>query len=431
MKHHVRVFLSLAIAVVFASLSIATARADEVTDWNQILFQAAHIANTNPLDMSRNAAIVQSSVFDAVNGISRRYTPIHVKPAAPWGASPRAAAIQAAYANLVRLYPAQQSTLDAQRAASLAALVGKGHGHERQEAIDNGVHWGQEVADSIWAWRSTDGFTTALPPFLGGTNVGQWRPTPPGFVPGFGAQYPNMTPWVIKTQSQFRPAGTPALTSAQYTKDFNETKSMGSLTSLTRTADQTLFSQFWNVSTASFYWNRIALFLLGKEHHTTLEENALILAAVDVAMADAAIACWEAKYHYVAWRPVTAIPLADTDGNPATSADPSWTPLLITPPFPEYPSGHSTVSAAAATVLAHYFGRNSSFMVDSDVMTGVVRSFPNFSAALVEIVNARVYGGIHFRTACNDGQATGTAVGEYILQHAFRRADGDERDDED
>jgi membrane-associated phospholipid phosphatase len=431
MKRHVRVFLSLAIAVVFASLSIATARADEVTDWNQILFQAAHIANTNPLDMSRNAAVVQSSVFDAVNGISRRYTPIHVKLAAPWGASARAAAVQAAYANLVRLYPAQQSTLDAQRTASLAALVGKGHSHERQEAIDNGVHWGQEVADSIWAWRSTDGFTTALPPFLGGTNVGQWRPTPPGFVPGFGAQYPNMTPWVIKTQSQFRPAGTPALTSAQYTKDFNETKSMGSLTSLTRTADQTLFSQFWNVSTASFYWNRIALFLLGKEHHTTLEENALILAAVDVAMADAAIACWEAKYHYVAWRPVTAIPLADTDGNPATNADPSWTPLLITPPFPEYPSGHSTVSGAAATVLAHYFGRNSSFMVDSDVMTGVVRSFPNFAAALAEIVNARVYGGIHFRTACNDGQATGTAVGEYVLQHAFRRADGDERDDED
>jgi membrane-associated phospholipid phosphatase len=206
---------------------------------------------------------------------------------------------------------------------------------------------------------------------------------------------------------------------------------MGSLTSLTRTADQTLFSQFWNASTASFYWNRIALFLLGKEHHTTLEENALIFAAMDVAMADAAIACWEAKYHYVAWRPVTAIPLADTDGNPATIADPSWVPLLIAPPHPEYPSGHSTLSAAAATVLAHYFGSNSSFMVDSDVMTGVVRSFPNIPAALAEIVNARVFGGIHFRTACDDGQATGTAVAAYVLQHAFRRAEGDEGEDED
>jgi membrane-associated phospholipid phosphatase len=222
------------------------------------------------------------------------------------------------------------------------------------------------------------------------------------------------------------------LTSAQYTQEFNETKSMGSLTSPTRTADQTLFSQFWNTSTASFYWNRIALFLLGKEHHTTLEENALVLAAVDVAMADAAIACWEAKYYYVTWRPVTAIRLADTDGNPATIADPSWTPLLITPPHPEYPSGHSTVSAAAATVLARYFGSDASFMVDSDAdaMTGVVRSFPNVPAALAEIVTARVFGGIHFRTACNDGQATGTAVGEYVLQHAFRRADRDEEEDE-
>jgi membrane-associated phospholipid phosphatase len=431
MKRHVRVFLSLAIAVVFASLSLANARADEVTDWNQILFQTALVAKTNPLDISRNAAIVQSSVFDAVNGISRRFTPIHVKPAAPFQASPRAAAIQAAYANLVRLYPAQQSTLDAQRAASLAALVGKGHGHERQEAIDNGVHWGQEVADSIWAWRSTDGFTPAPPPFLGGTNVGQWRPTPPGFLPGVGVQYAYMTPWVIQSPSQFRPGGPPALTSERYAKVFNETKSMGSLTSLTRTADQTLFSQFWNASGAVFYWNRIALFLLGKEHHTTPEENALIFAAVNVAMADAAIACWEAKYYYVAWRPVTAIRLADTDGNPATIADPSWTPLLITPAHPEYPSGHSTISAAAATVLAHYFGKNSSFMVDSDVMTGVVRSFPNFSAALAEIVNARVFAGIHSRTACDDGQATGTAVGVYVLKHAFLRADRDEDDDED
>ncbi|WP_433967333.1 hypothetical protein [Tunturiibacter gelidiferens] len=186
MKRHVRGFLSLASALVFASLSIPTARADEVTDWNQIMFQTALVAKTNPLDMTRNAAIVQSSVFDAVNGITRRYTPIHVKPAAPWESSPRAAAIQAAYASLVRLYPAQQSTLDAQRAASLAALVGKHPRHERQEAIDNGVHWGQEVADSIWAWRSTDGFTPAPPPFLGGTNVGQWRPTPPDSCPDLG-----------------------------------------------------------------------------------------------------------------------------------------------------------------------------------------------------------------------------------------------------
>jgi membrane-associated phospholipid phosphatase len=155
----------------------------------------------------------------------------------------------------------------------------------------------------------------------------------------------------------------------------------------------------------------------------TLLQNALLLAALNVAMADAGIACWDAKYHYVYWRPVTAISLADSDGNPATISDPNWMPLLITPAHPEYPSGHSTFSAAGATVLAHYFGKNSSFTVDSDVMLGVVRSFPNFAAALAEISNARVYGGIHFRTACEDGQATGTAVAKYVLKNAFQRLD--------
>jgi membrane-associated phospholipid phosphatase len=430
MKRHVQFFLSIAIAVAFASLSISTAYADEVTDWNQILFQSALEAQTNPVDIFRNAAIVESSVFDAINGISHRYTPIHVKPAAPWDASRRAAAIQAAYASLVKLYPDQQSALDTQRAASLAALVDKRHGHERREAIDDGIRWGQEVADAIWLWRSTDGFTPPPPPFLGGTIVGEWRPTPPAFIPGFEPQFAYMTPWVIKSPSQFRPGGPPSLTSTRYAEVFNETKLMGSLMSVTRTPDQTLASLFWNASTAGFYWNRIALYL-GAERHTSMEENALILATVNVAMADAAIACWEAKFHYVAWRPVTAIPLADTDGNAATIADPSWEPLLFTPPHPEYPSGHSTVSAAAATVLAHYFGENSSFTVDSDVMTGVVRSFPSFPAALAEIVDARVFGGIHFRTACDDGMVTGTAVANYILHHAFRRVDREWREDED
>src|SRR5207253_7722751 len=143
---HIRAFLPIALAVAFADFCIATARADEVTDWNQIMFQAALVAKTSPLDMSRNAAIVQGSVYDAVNGIARRYTPLHVEPAAPRRASPRAAAIQAAYASLVRLYPTQQSTFDAQRAASLAEVLGNGHGHERQEAVEDGIQWGQQVA---------------------------------------------------------------------------------------------------------------------------------------------------------------------------------------------------------------------------------------------------------------------------------------------
>lgn len=226
------------------------------------------------------------------------------------------------------------------------------------------------------------------------------------------------------TPSQFRPVGPPALSSARYAEVFIEIKAFGSESRPFRTADQTLYSQFWNSSTTSYSWNRIALYL-GAERHMTLLRNALVLAALNVAIADAGIA----KYHDVFWRPVTAIPLADTDGNLATTADPNWTPLLITPPHPEYPSGHSTGSAAGATVLAHYFGKHSSFIVDSDVMIGVVRSFPNFAAALAEINNARVFGGIHFRTAVQDGQATGTAVAVYVLKNAFRRVDGHDRDE--
>jgi hypothetical protein len=162
-----------------------------------------------------------------------------------------------------------------------------------------------------------------------------------------------------------------------------------------------------------------------------LFENALVLAALNVAIADATIACWEAKYHYVFWRPITAIPLADTDGNPATIADPNWTPLIITPAHPEYPSAHSALTAAAIGVLGHYFGKNSSIIVDSEVSPGVVRSFSDLASAQVELNNARVYGGIHFRTATDDGQALGTAVAKFVLKNAFHRIDGDDWRDRD
>ena len=181
--------------------------------------------------MTRVAAIVQASVFDAVNGIERRYTPIHVAPAAPHGASRRAAAVQAAYANLVRLYPSQKSALDVKLAESLAAIA-DGEAEEHSESIARGVESGQAVADEIWAWRSTDGFAPPPPPFFGGLAVGEWRPTPPAFLPGAGPQFATMATWVIEAPSQFRPAGTPNLASAQYTADFNETKSMGSLSSV-------------------------------------------------------------------------------------------------------------------------------------------------------------------------------------------------------
>jgi len=404
----------MVVAAFVVSLT-AAALADEVTDWNRNLFQAALAATppTNPLVMSRVTAIVQSAVFDAANGIARKYTPIHVEPGAPAGASQEAAVVQAAYATLVALYPAQVETLDAKRTASLAAIPS---GRSKIQ----GIHWGTTVAKAILAWRSADGFLPPPPPFLGGTAVGQWRPTPPALLSGAGPQFAHMTPWVIESPSQFRPSGPPALDSPAYTSDYIETETMGSVASAARTLDQTTAARFWNSSTASYYWNLVTVELYSR-HQTSLLEEARLLALVDLAMADAAIACWDAKYNYVFWRPVTAIPLAETDPNPATVADPAWLPLLVTPAHPEYPSGHSTVSGSAAAVLAAEFGDDTAFDVTSDVLLGVVRSFTSFTAALDEVKDARINAGIHFRSACNDGQATGIAVANYVLEHALQR----------
>src|SRR6476661_6706955 len=418
--------LGLAMFVVGSSI----ARADDVTDWNQHMLRAGTVGGTSPLVMSRVAAIVQASVFDAVNGIDRKYMPVHVPPGGDAGASRRAAVVEAAYTALVALYPTQKSTFDARLAVSLTAIASDPH--ETAVGIASGVAWGQTVANGILSWRATDGFTPAPAPFVGGTAVGEWRPTPPGLLPGAGPQFAYMTPWSISAPSQFRPGGPPALTSARYTAGFNETKTMGSISSTIRSSDQTIYAWFWAASTATYIWNHLADSLIlrderdenddsGGSHNrrNSLLRNARLLALVDIAMADAAIACWEAKYYYVFWRPVTAIPLADTDGNSATISDPAWMPLFATPAHPEYPSGHSTVSGAAARVLASFFGERERFTLDNDLLIGVTRSFRSFSESLDEVKNARIFAGIHFRSACDDGQAIGTQVANWVLDHAL------------
>jgi len=423
-------FGSLALGLATVLMASSIARADDVTDWNQHMLRAGTVGGTSPLVMSRVAAIVQASVFDAVNGIDRKYMPVHVPPGGDAGASRRAAVVEAAYTALVALYPTQKSTFDARLAVSLTAIASDPH--ETAVGIASGVAWGQTVANGILSWRATDGFTPAPAPFVGGNAVGEWRPTPPGLLPGAGPQFAYMTPWSISAPSQFRPGGPPALTSARYTADFNETKTMGSISSTIRSSDQTIYAWFWAASTATYIWNHLADSLIlrderdenddsGGSHNrrNSLLRNARLLALVDIAMADAAIACWEAKYYYVFWRPVTAIPLADTDGNSATISDPAWMPLFATPAHPEYPSGHSTVSGAAARVLASFFGERERFTLDNDLLIGVTRSFRSFSESLDEVKNARIFAGIHFRSACDDGQAIGTQVANWVLDHAL------------
>jgi hypothetical protein len=390
---------------------------DEIADWNATMFKAAQVATTSPFVMTRVAAIVQTAVFDAVNGIERRYTPFRVTTTAVPGGSGSAAGVVGGYSTLVNLYPSQKPLFDQQLAKSLSSMGGT---RATSVSIARGMEWGQTVANAILAWRGTDGFTPPPPLFLGGTAPGQWRPTPPAFLPGAGPQFAYMMPWIIESPSQFRTTGPPPLTSARYAADVNEVKSMGSSWSPLRTPDQTLLAEFWQSTTPNYIFNHVAL-QLASERHMTLSEKARLLGLLNAAMADADIACWDAKYHFAFWRPETAIQLAGMDDNPETEADPAWTPLLVTPAIPDYPSGHATLASAAGTVLSTVFGEWTSVNLESDAlaMTGVVRSFPNFSAIMSEVVDARIVAGIHFRTADVDGQVMGIAVARYALDHAF------------
>jgi membrane-associated phospholipid phosphatase len=402
----------------------AAAPSDPVLEWIGITNDTALAAGTSPLATSRVVALVSGSVYDAVNGIEPRYQPLFVKPNAPHPASQRAAAIQAAYAILLDLYPLQKANLDTHRTASLAALAP----YERAASISNGVAWGQTVADAIWAWRLTDGNAPPAPPFVGVLGIdttpaaiGVWRPTPLMNAPGAGPQYATMTPWVLTRASLFRLPPPPALNSTQFATDLEELTTVGVYSGSQRTSDQSELALFWAGNTP-LYWNRIAV-QLSTNASLSFTHNVRLFALLNITMADAAIACWDSKYRYVFWRPITAI----RTGVGSQAADPTWTPWLDffptgTPPHPEYPSGHSTVSGAAAAVLSAEFGENTSFTVTSEVRTGT-RSFASFNDAVAEIANARVFGGIHFRTSCLRGNTLGQAVAGYIAANAFRPID--------
>jgi len=325
--------LLLIVALLAAGpLPVSAAAPDTVLEWIGIMNTTVLAGGTNPLVSTRVVALVSASVFDAVNGIDPRFRPLHVKPAAPHNASQRAAAIQAAYVILVDLYQPQQSaTLKAQRDASIAALAST----EKAQSIAAGVAWGQTVADAIWAWRLTDGIAPAPPPFLGvqsivGTHaaIGAWRPTPQGLpnqlpgVSGAGPQFATMTPWVLTRPSQFRLPPPPALDSPEYAADLDELFKMGDFAGLSRSQDQSDLALFWAGNTP-LYWNRIAA-QISTERGLSFNENAHLFALLNVSMADAGIACWDGKYRYVFWRPISAI----RDGFTPADSDPAWIPWL-------------------------------------------------------------------------------------------------------
>lgn len=408
----------------------AAAVPDPVLQWMAIMNDTVLTGATSPLVTSRVTALVSVSVFDAVNGIHPAYRPLYVRPNARGNASQRAAAVQAAYVILNAVYPAQAASLGVKRDASITAI----YATEQAKSVDAGIAWGQEVANAILTLRSNDGFAPPPPPFVGVLGIetspaaiGVWRPTPLLNASGAGPQFATMTPWILKRPSQFRLPPPYALNSPEYAADYNEIKTMGVFSGSLRSDDQSELSLFWAGNTP-LYWNRIAS-QISANHNLSLAQNAHLFALLNVIMADAAIACWDSKYRFVFWRPITAIRLGDTDGNPTTDPDPGWTPWLDslppgTPPHPEYPSGHSTVSGAAAYFLTAEFGDNTAFSVTSEIRPGT-RSFPSFSAVVAEIADARVFGGIHFRTSCVRGNLLGQAVAAYVLSKTNHRGDHD------
>jgi PAP2 superfamily len=420
------VILMLLVALLAAGPPpLMAATPDPVLEWIGIMNSTVIAGGTSPLVTSRVVALVSASVFDAVNGIDPRFQSLHVKPNAPHHASQSAAAIQAAWLILTRLYPDQIGPLTIQRDASIAALVSK----EKTESINAGKAWGYTVADAIWNWRLTDGFLPPPPPFLGAAVTGVWRPTPLKFAPGAGPQFATMTPWVLTRPSQFRLPPPLALDSAEYATELNEVEVMGVYSGSGRNKDQSDLALFWAGNTP-LYWNRIASDL-SKARGLSLTENAHLFALMNVSMADAGIACWDSKYRYVFWRPITAL----REGMTPTDADPGWIPWLDffpagTPAHPEYPSGHSTVSGSAAFVLSGEFGENTAFSVTSDVQPGT-RTFASFTDAVDEIADARVFGGIHFRVSCVRGNTLGRAVADYVSRHLKRAHGHDREDDED
>jgi membrane-associated phospholipid phosphatase len=403
-----------------AALVRPGSKPDVVFRWNEMILTAIKTDRTPPPMAARNLAIIHAAIYDAVNSIYRTHRAYHVDAKPRGETSAEAAAAVAAHRVLVVLYPRQVERFDEALDESLDSIP-------EGPAKENGIALGQDVAEQILAWRRTDGYSLRVahsPRRI----VGAWQPTSPGYRPALLPQWPRLTCFAMRNGAQFRPADPPALTSAAYTDSFQEAKSLGAAASTTRTPEQTEIALFWadgdGTTTPPGHWNRIAR-SVAVARGNSLADNARLLALLNIALADAAIVSWDCKFKYDFWRPISAIRNADLTGNPDTIADPEWTPLIRTPPFPSYTSGHSTFSSAAAAVLAYFFGSDDvRFTSTSEGLPGVTRSFSSFSAAAAEAGMSRIYGGIHWSFDNTAGLASGRDLGIFVSQNYLRpRAD--------
>jgi hypothetical protein len=387
-----------------------TARADVVTDWNATT-QAAILA-TPGAQPGLFYPLVHVAIYDAVNAIDGRYSTFAVRPASnPRGASREAAAAAAAHRTLATLLPGQLSLVDTALASSLAAIPDG-------PAKTRGIAVGEEVAQAWLAVRANDGRNNVVP-YAFDFAPGSYQQTPGGPPMPAAPFMAQVQPFAMSTPSQFRAYGPPDLSSLSYAEDLRLTRALGSSVSTTRTARQTEVALFHTESPVTF-WSR-NLRDLAVARHLGISDSARLFAMVFVGYGDATIACWDSKYHYNRWRPVTAIRSADVDGNPATSADPLWSPAMPTPGHPEYPAAHACVSAAVAELVAEFFGRDRVRLTLSSSVAGTVpHVFHDTDEIIEEVIWARVYGGMHFLSSGRHGATIGRKVAHQISSGYFQ-----------
>ena len=386
---------------------------DVVLEWNQhaVALTLLPASSLSPVQQTRVMAIFHLAVHDAVNGITGEYE-TYLSPASPpQNASAEAAAIAAAHEALKKLFPGNDVALDGHFANSLAILG--------LSPVDPGLEFGRAAATAILAVRANDHSTQAQfdynAPGAGDPGVWVRLNNAPALLPGWG----QVTPFVLRSGSQFRPEPPPARNSELYARDYNEIKTIGVSTGSSRSAQQTQIALFWRASPTAI-WNNV-LRQLVQTRNSDLSENARLFALFYLAAADASIACWDAKYKYNFWRPQPAIINGASDGNDATVGNLTWQPLVATPPHPEYPSGHTANSSAMAKILTAEFQDTPGVPIVV-TLSGITRQWNSLSEAVEEVIDARVYSGIHFRNSDEVGARMGRQVAQFVSKHALRKS---------
>jgi membrane-associated phospholipid phosphatase len=375
-----------------------------VVDWNQALITIQGMPGAQPATVhpTRSFAILQGAEYDAVVSITHVGHPYLFTVPVHGAASAAAAADQAAHDVLTGLYPGQAAVADATLARELAGIPGG-------PAKTNGTKVGAKVAARLLAIRSTDGSGLTPPPFTWDNDPGDYRPTPPAFAPPVFTIWGNVNPFVLESGSQFRPPAPPPVTSAAYAKALSVTESLGQDTSTARTADETAAARFWAIAPIWNVWNQVAQSET-VSHDSSLAGATAMFATLDFTLADTAISLYDAKYHYLVWRPVTAIQ-AGVPGH--ITPNPDWNPLLPTAPDPSFPGAHSGFSFAAATILNASFGAN--LPVTITEAPGTTDTYPNFTAAARDAALSRIWAGQHTPLDDLAGRHLGTKAGSFVL----------------